>query len=64
MRYRKNRYPEREARSGLPVTIILTLMAGLCLYLLVGNMLSGSSQQTRVFPPDSITVAAGEKNAP
>ncbi|MEJ6848061.1 hypothetical protein [Sinorhizobium fredii] len=64
MRYRISAYPEREARSGIPVVLMLALIAVLSAYLFVGDMLADPRQQTRVYPPDAVTMVESAKKAP
>ncbi|WP_042778651.1 hypothetical protein [Sinorhizobium fredii] len=64
MRYRISAYPEREARSGIPVVLMLALIAVLSAYLFVGDMLTDPRQQTHVYPPDAVTMVESAKRAP
>ena len=64
MRYRISAYPEREAGSGIPVALILALIAVLSAYLFIGDLLTETRRQTRVYPPDAVAMAESAKKAP
>ncbi|ASY59313.1 hypothetical protein SS05631_b52210 (plasmid) [Sinorhizobium sp. CCBAU 05631] len=64
MRYRISAYPEREARSGIPVALMLVLIALLSAYLFVGDLLTEPRQQTRVYAPDTVTMVESAHDAP
>ncbi|AFL51202.1 hypothetical protein ABIE78_002987 [Sinorhizobium fredii] len=64
MRYRMSESPEREASSGIPVALIVVLIAGLSAYLVIGDLLTETRQQTRVYPPEAVTLAESGRKAP